>query len=168
MASIRQTRARNAQDAVDDLIHEVGGQGVSFSVAHDIEKKIIEIVAHFILDIVALRPVHHTPSGDNFEHGLGGFGCIRFHISALRADRGKLFLDRMIKGNGGNIAAKVLRHVIVLWADHLFPRIADDVQKLKLRNPLRPMIVDGLLNLNTIRQIESPLDALKIELRTST
>jgi hypothetical protein len=68
MDSVRQACPRDTQDSVDYFIHEIGGKRVSLSVAHDIKEVIVKIVAHFILNIVALRPIHHAAPRDDKAH----------------------------------------------------------------------------------------------------
>lgn len=114
-------------------------------VPHDIEQIVVQVVAHLVLDVVALRPVHHAPPRDDVEHGLGGFPGVRPHVGARR-NGGEMLLDRMIESDGRITIPQMLGHIIVPWTDNLLPRIPDDIQELQLRNPLRPVIVDGFLD----------------------
>jgi hypothetical protein len=145
MTSIRQAGASDAKDAVDDLIHEIGSEAVAFFVAHDIEEVVVKVVPHPVLDVLALGPVHHPPAGDNIEHGFRSFGGVGAHVARLGIGRCKLLLNGMVERNPCGIVTKMFWHVVVAGVNHLFARIADDVEEFKLRDTLRPVIVDGLL-----------------------
>ena len=67
MASIRQTGASDAQDAVYGLVHEIGRQVVAFLIANDAEEIIVEIVAHLVLDVLVLGPVDDPAARNDVE-----------------------------------------------------------------------------------------------------
>jgi hypothetical protein len=85
-------------------------------IPHDIEQIIVQVVAHLILDIVTLRPIHHAPPRDDVEHGPGGFPGVCPHVGTRRDGREMLF-DRMIESDGGIIGAQMLGHIIVPGTD---------------------------------------------------
>lgn len=116
-----------------------------FLIAHDIEQIVIQIVAHFVLDVVALRPVDDAPVLNNVEHRLGPIGSIIPNVFTGRCVF-QIFLQRMVEGHGGIIGTQTLRHILMARSDNLIARAPDDVEEVELRNPLRSVVVDRLLN----------------------
>jgi hypothetical protein len=98
------------------------------------------------LDVVALRPIDDAALLDPITHGLSRYRAIGFNVSSVGRDCAELLFQRVVKGNGAGATANILGYVIVPGSNDLLARLLHDVEKFKLRQPLRLVVGDGLLD----------------------
>ena len=186
MVSVRQPRARDAQDAINDLIHEIGCEGVTFFVAYNVEEIIVEVVAHFVLDVFALRPVHDPVARNNIQHRLGSLGGIPAHVAplclatavafyhAIEKQFASAIFTRQYGANSYNLDVPERTAAIdALYRQELFNRDGapesvrnildryDDIDELmpdEIKGPARAMFADWLIEQVYLVEIKSPSD----------
>ena len=130
--SIRHAGPGDAEQPVDDVIHHCRRERITLLVAHHIEQIVIQVVAHFILDVIALRPIDDAALLDPIEHGLSRFRAIGFNVSSVGRDCAEMLFQRVVEGNGVGVTANILGHVVVARPDDLLARLLHDVQEFKL------------------------------------
>jgi len=83
---------------------------------------------------------------DAAEHSLSSLSTIQSNILAICRDGAQLLFQRMVEGNGVGTTANILRHVVVARPDNLLACLLYDIQEFERRQPLCPVVGDGLLD----------------------